>query len=103
MLQYILKRLIYFVPTFIAISLVTFLISINTPGDPIENMLNQNVGGEGRSGEKIATEQAYVELRHQLGFDLPLFYFTLTNKTYSDTLYRVPKKNTSRCIGKVIL
>jgi peptide/nickel transport system permease protein len=92
MLQYIFKRLIYFVPTFIAISLVTFLISINTPGDPIENMLNQNMGGEGRSGEKIATEQAYVELRHQLGFDLPLFYFTLTNKTYSDTLYRVPKK-----------
>ncbi len=93
MFIYILKRLLIFIPTLIAISLLTFVISINAPGDPVETMLNQNVGGEGRLGEKLANEKAYITKRHELGFDLPLFYFSLTNKTYPDTLHRIPKKS----------
>lgn len=93
MFKYIIKRLLIFIPTLAAISLLTFVISINAPGDPVESMLNQNVGGEGRSSDKLAGEKAYNELRHQLGFDLPLFYFSFTNATYPDTLYRIPKKS----------
>ena len=94
MLKYIIKRLLIFIPTLIAISLLTFVISINAPGDPVESMLNQSIGGgEGRSGEKLAGEKAYNELRHQLGLDLPLFYFSFTNATYPDTLYKIQKKS----------
>ena len=92
MFKYIVKRLLIFIPTLIAISLLTFVISINAPGDPVETMLNQSMGGDGRSGEKLANEKAYNEKRHELGFDLPLFYFSLTNATYPDTLHRIPKK-----------
>ena len=74
MLKYILKRLLIFIPTLIAISLLTFVISINAPGDPVETMLNQGGGGDGRSGEKLASEKTYEAKRHELGFDLPLFY-----------------------------
>jgi len=93
MFKYIVKRLFIFIPTLIAISLLTFVISINAPGDPVESMLNQNVGGEGRAGDKLAGEKSYNELRHKLGFDLPLFYFSITNATYPDTLYKIPKKS----------
>jgi peptide/nickel transport system permease protein len=55
-------------------------------------MLNQSVGGDGRSGEKLANEKTYNEKRHELGFDLPLFYFTLTNATFPDTLHKINKK-----------
>jgi peptide/nickel transport system permease protein len=93
MLKYILKRLLIFVPTLFAISLLTFVISINAPGDPVDSMLNKGGGGEGQVSQKLATEKAYNNLRHQLGLDLPVFYFSFTNATLSDTLHRVPKAN----------
>lgn len=92
MFKYIAKRLLIFIPTLIAISMLTFMISINAPGDPVENMLNQNAGGEGQSSEKLANEKTYIAKRKELGFDLPLFYFSLTNGTYPDTLHRIAKK-----------
>lgn len=93
MLKYIFKRILIFIPTIFAISLLTFVISINAPGDPVDSMLNKGGGGEGQASQKLATEKAYNSLRHQLGLDLPVFYFSFTNATLSDTLHRVPKSN----------
>src|ERR1035437_4745737 len=91
MLRYILRRILLFIPTLIVISLITFFISINAPGDPVEIMLNRIESNESQHGQKFAEEKEYAELRHKLGFDLPLFYFSLTDATISDTLYRIPK------------
>lgn len=92
MLKYVIKRILIFIPTILAISLVTFAISIKTPGDPVDMMLNQN-SGDGQAADKLASEIAYIEQRAKLGLDKPLFYFKITNATYPDTLYRIPKKN----------
>ena len=83
MFKYIFKRLLIFIPTLFAISLLTFVISLNAPGDPVDTMLNKNAGGEGQASQKLATEKAYNDIRHQLGFDLPVFYFRLQ-------MHRVP-------------
>ncbi len=91
MLKYILKRVLIFFPTLIAISLITFIISINAPGDPVDTILNKKQGEAGQSAKAAGDETAYVSLRHKLGLDLPLFYFSFTNATVSDTLYRLPK------------
>lgn len=91
MLKYIIKRILIFVPTLIAISLITFIISVNAPGDPVETILNKKSGTTGMSTKAAVDETAYVNMRHKLGLDLPLFYFSITNATNSDTLYRVPK------------
>ncbi|MEW6469823.1 MAG: ABC transporter permease [Bacteroidota bacterium] len=93
MLKYIFKRILIFIPTLIAVSLLTFVISTNAPGDPVESMLNKNQGGEGQASQKLATEKAYNDLRHQLGLDLPIFYFSFTNATLTDTLYKISKGN----------
>jgi peptide/nickel transport system permease protein len=93
MLRYIAKRLLIFIPTLIAISLITFIISINAPGDPVESMLNKNGGDEGQLSQKQAEENAYNELRHRLGFDLPVFYFSFSNATFCDTLYKISNAN----------
>ncbi len=93
MLVYLLKRILIFIPTLLAISLLTFVISINAPGDPVDMMLNKSVGGDGQASDKLATEKSYSDLRNRLGFDKPLFYFSITNATQSDTLYRIPQKN----------
>jgi peptide/nickel transport system permease protein len=91
MLKYITKRTLIFIPTLIAISLITFLISINAPGDPVETILNKKSGESGQSSKGLVDETAYISLRHKLGLDLPLFYFSLTNATSCDTLYRIAK------------
>jgi hypothetical protein len=91
--KYILKRVLIFIPTLLAISLITFIISVNAPGDPIEQMLNMNGGGDGQVIDKLASEKAYRAARHQFGFDLPLFYFSITNATCPDTLYRIQDEN----------
>src|SRR5450432_1334815 len=88
MLKYLAKRLLFFVPTLFAISLITFIISINAPGDPVESMLNKN-SGDGQSSEKLAQSGDYKSLRHELGFDLPVFYFSISNASSCDTLYKI--------------
>ncbi len=88
MLNYILKRLLYFIPTLFAISLITFIISINAPGDPVEAILNSGAT-EGQRTDKMAQENAYNQVRHNLGLDLPLFYFSFGNLTDCDSLYRI--------------
>ncbi|MBI4931950.1 MAG: ABC transporter permease [Bacteroidetes bacterium] len=89
MVKYIFKRILFFIPTLIAISLLTFFISINAPGDPVEIMLNRSNGSEGQNAKNSAGDKDYAALRNKLGFDLPVFYFSLTDATISDTLYRI--------------
>ena len=39
MLKYTIKRLLAFIPMLIAISLLSFVITLNSPGDPLENQV----------------------------------------------------------------
>ncbi|HXC03674.1 MAG TPA: hypothetical protein VNZ86_02930, partial [Bacteroidia bacterium] len=89
MLRYIIKRVFIFIPTLFVISLLTFVISVNAPGDPLDQLLNKNSGGDAQVSDKLASEKAYRTARHDYGFDLPLFYFDLSNASCPDTLYRI--------------
>lgn len=92
MLKYIAKRVLIFVPTIIAISLINFVISLNAPGDPVENILSGgNQGNQGQLSDKLAGEQAYGKVRHELGLDLPVFYFSVSSLASCDTLYKIQK------------
>ncbi len=93
MWQYILKRILQFIPTLILISLLAFGISVAAPGDPVERLLNaaQQEGAIG--SQRMATEKLKAEIRHRLGLDLPLFYFGLGTAADPDTLYKFPDKS----------
>jgi len=90
MLKYIARRILIFIPTLIVISLVTFIISVNAPGDPVETILDKKQG-ESNLAKGITDQAAYINLRHKLGLDLPRFYFSFTNATTCDTLYKIPR------------
>ncbi|MDD2168492.1 ABC transporter permease subunit [Glaesserella parasuis] len=62
MFQFILKRLLMVIPTFIAITLITFALVHLIPGDPIEI----------RMGERGLTPEVHAQMMAQLGLDLPL-------------------------------
>lgn len=91
MLKYIFKRILIFLPTLLVISLFTFALSVNAPGDPVEQMLSSQ-NSQGQSSTLIANEQAYIEKRQELGLDLPIFYFAISNRATPDTLHRIPKR-----------
>ncbi len=62
MLNYVLGRLLTFVPTFLGVTLVSFSFIRLLPGDPIVVM----------AGERGLTQARYDELAAQFGFDRPI-------------------------------
>ncbi|NDR57290.1 ABC transporter permease subunit [Aliiruegeria sabulilitoris] len=63
MLNFLLSRLLTFIPTFIGVTLISFSFIRVLPGDPIIVM----------AGERGMSEERYAELRAQFGFDQPIF------------------------------
>jgi len=94
MLKYVLKRITYFIPTLLIISLITFGLSKITPGDPVKLALgNKDNGGDaGQAQEKMANEKAYYEKAENLGLNLPTFYMALAPKAQPDSLYKIIKR-----------
>jgi dipeptide transport system permease protein len=63
MLRFLLRRVALIIPTFIGVTFLAFMLIHLVPGDPIE----ARVGEHGISAERLA------ELRHQFGYDQPLW------------------------------
>jgi len=99
---YVLKRIFIFLPTLFIISLLTFVLIAISPGDPAETMLNRNSGSEGQATDKLATDQAYQDLKHRLGLDLPVFYVSFGSLASCDTINRIPKKDQRENLERLI-
>ena len=92
MFKYTLQRIITFIPMLIAISLLSFIISINAPGDPVER-LSKAAGNEGSVEQQSgASKKIKQELRKRLGLDLPIFYISISDIATPDTLYKIQDK-----------
>ena len=101
MLKYLAKRILIFIPTLLAISLLAFIISISAPADPVEK-LSSSADKEGAANQQSnATKKTKQELRKKLGLDLPVFYFSLGSLSSSDTLYKVADKDHSACLSEL--
>ena len=92
MLKYALKRIINLYTNADSYFLLSFIISINAPGDPVER-LSKAAGNEGSAEQQSgASKKIKQELRKKLGLDLPIFYLSITDLASSDTLYKVQDK-----------
>ena len=84
MLRYTIQRILTFIPMLIAISLLSFVISINAPGDPVER-LAKSAESEGSAQEQSgASKKIKAELRKKLGLDLPIFYLSIADLSNID-------------------
>lgn len=89
MFQYLIKRVLLFVPTFFIISVLVFILSRVVPGDPVAANLSEHSAEGTLSAEMVASEEAYLRLSQKMGLDKPIFYFSLQTAAYPDTLYRI--------------
>lgn len=81
--DYLLRRLLLMVPTFLGITLISFVVIQVAPGGPIEAYIAKikfsGGGGDGGGGDSIrsdrggqVSEQVVAELKKQYGFDKPI-------------------------------
>ena len=92
MLKYTIQRVITFIPMLIAISLLSFIISINAPGDPVERLAKSSESEGSAQEQSGASKKIKAELRKKLGLDLPIFYISIGDLASSDTLYKIQDK-----------
>lgn len=102
MLKYVLHRILIFIPTLIAISLLAFVISINSPADPVEQLARSADSEGSANSEANASERVKNEIRTKLGLDLPVFYCSIHTIADPDTLHLIADKN-ERAAAKRLL
>lgn len=101
MLRYILRRVLIFVPTLVAITLLGFVIMISAPGDPVERMVVAAQSG-GEVGSQTANQVQQKQFwNRKLGLDLPIFYFSLSSLSQSDTLYLIYDRNEREALERL--
>lgn len=101
MLQYLIKRLLLFLPTLLVVSLLAFGLSRCTPGDPIQCYLPDSIDGK-YSMNPAQYQRAYTREAKKLGWDKPAFYFRVGPKAYPDTLYRVLIRSQRENLEKLV-
>ena len=102
MAVYLLKRLLYAIPTLLVISLLAFGLNQCTPGDPVLAQMPDI-----RSSSPLETAKLYQltyrRLSKNMGADLPLFYASLSSQAYPDTLFcimpKADRENLNQLIG----
>jgi len=103
MFQYIIKRILIFIPTFFVISLLIFGLSKMAPGDPVLVVMGGNDSeGVGQRSDLESGEKAYAQVAERLGLDKPAFYFVFTSAAYPADLYMISKQNHRETISRLI-
>lgn len=100
--SYIIRRILIFIPTLFAISLIAFIISINAPGDPVEKLFEGNKSERPGALQNENIEKEKTQLRHELGLDLPTFYITLSSLAEPDTFYRIGDKAEREALSRLL-
>lgn len=75
MTEYVIKRLLIFIPTLIAITLITFMISHLAPGDPTELKVGtgQGEGGIKTDAKSNLNQEAKNYYKQKWGLDKPIY------------------------------
>ncbi len=100
--KYILKRILFFIPTLIIISLLAFVISINAPGDPLDRMVSARESGGEIGMQQNNTQKEEDRWRKKLGLDLPVFYFSISTLSTPDTLYKIYNENERDALKRLL-
>ena len=102
MFQYIVKRILIFVPTFFAISLIIFGLSKLAPGDPVNQMVGDGPQGSLGAQNLLSSEENYLMKSKKLGLDKPSFYFAFTSAAYPKDLYKIIKLEHRNLVSRLI-
>jgi peptide/nickel transport system permease protein len=95
MFNYILKRILIFIPTLLLVTAIVFTLSRLTSGDPVALQLET-------AADNSFSDELYRQKAIELGYDKPVFYFTITSAAYPYSLNNIIKKDESDVVEKLI-
>ncbi len=72
MTEYVVKRILLFIPTLIIITMITFLVCRLAPGDPTEMKIGNTGEAQKTDSKNMMTEQAKEFYKKKFGLDKPL-------------------------------
>jgi len=98
----LLKKLGYFLPTLIIVSLVAFFLSKMPSGDPVDHYLPIDSDMPGSEYEADYYKKQYTKFSKALHLDLPLFYFSLQSVAWPDTFHRIVLPQKKLVLNKLI-
>jgi peptide/nickel transport system permease protein len=78
-----------------------FFISINTPGDPVEMILEERSHDLNNSTSRENMDLKVKKIRALFNLNLPTFYFKITDQTQSDTLYKIEDQRLQTHLSKI--
>lgn len=99
---YFLRRLLYLPLSLGLLTLLCFALMHIAPGDPVRQRMSTE-GIRSATYDVRAYDRSYTRLANTLGYDRPLFYFTLSNASLPDTLYRIVDPNRRRVVKSLAL
>lgn len=102
MITYLIRRILLFIPTLIVISLLAFVISVNAPGDPVEQLLSSAESGTMTNTPTSSMQEEKEYWMRRLGLDLPVFYFSIMPLSYPDTLYRITDRKERKAMTSLL-
>lgn len=99
--MYIIKRILYLIPTLLLISLLAFIISAASPGSP----KSQEACDWKSSAPTMTYEDCEAEelrLRKKYNLHLPLFYLRIGSMAEPDTLYKIYEPDTRLVMSRLL-
>lgn len=99
-MRYILKRLLFLVPTLLLLVVAGFILIESAPQNP--ELLNMEI--ETNPLSNPAQQEAQKrQLRSKYGLDLPVFYFRITHLADIDTLNRIASDSDRQLIQQLLI
>jgi len=89
MIRSLLKRLVRALFLLGVISIIAFCLSKLVPGDEILDYLSIDESRYSSSANPLQQRQAYARVAEKRGLNLPLFYITIAQGYYPDSLYSI--------------
>jgi peptide/nickel transport system permease protein len=102
-MRFIVKRLLWCIPTLLAIVMVGFILQVYTPGDPVNTILGIAANDDPLKPASLHTEKQRKDWENKLGLNLPLFNISIQSGVLPDTLYRVTDKKEKKIIYNLCL
>src|SRR5690554_569361 len=91
-----LRKILLWIPAIFVLCLVSFLLLQLIPGDPVLARLQES-GVHVRTSESVYESEQYRTMRHELGLDLPVFYWTFQPVPSRIHCVTSRTRNTGKC------
>ena len=71
------------------------------PADPIEKLAKASESEGSAQESSVASKEIKQQIRKELGLDLPIFYFSISDLSSSDTLHKIQDRDHQSNLNKL--